>query len=129
MPQLYTYKVKEVFRVIDGDTIKASIDIGFSMTMSHTFRLEGYDAPETWRPKTNAEAIAGKKVTTYLSALLDTNAGNLYLRSSKLGIYGRYAAILFYMKNEKLFNINLLIQQYMNDNKLNKSDVRESSVT
>ncbi|MFA5167202.1 MAG: thermonuclease family protein [Candidatus Omnitrophota bacterium] len=42
---LYTYRAW-VNRVLDGDTIEATIDIGFGFTTQQTLRLRAIDAPE-----------------------------------------------------------------------------------
>ena len=43
---LYFYSISNI-RVIDGDTIDADIDLGFSISIRRRVRLEGIDAPET----------------------------------------------------------------------------------
>lgn len=43
--RLYAYKAK-VLRIIDGDTLWATIDFGFEMLTDHKLRLRGIDAPE-----------------------------------------------------------------------------------
>ncbi len=45
-----------VLRVIDGDTIKAAISV----------RLASVDTPETWRPKCEAERLAGEAATAFV---------------------------------------------------------------
>ena len=42
---LYTYRAW-VYRVLDGDTIEAVIDLGFGITTTQTLRFRGIDAPE-----------------------------------------------------------------------------------
>lgn len=42
---LYTYRA-HVYEVLDGDTFKAVIDLGFGVRSSQTLRLRGLDAPE-----------------------------------------------------------------------------------
>ena len=43
---MYTYKAK-CTRVVDGDTIDASIDLGFDITINKRIRLAGINAPES----------------------------------------------------------------------------------
>ena len=45
-------------RVVDGDTIDARVDLGFSVWLDCRIRLEGIDAPET-RTKNLSEKMAG----------------------------------------------------------------------
>ncbi|MFA5159928.1 MAG: DUF1016 N-terminal domain-containing protein, partial [Candidatus Omnitrophota bacterium] len=53
---LYTYEIK-VLEVIDGDTIKAVVDLGFGFRTVQTLRLRGIDAPEI----TTADGMEAKK--------------------------------------------------------------------
>jgi len=43
---MYTYKAI-VLRVVDGDTIDCSVQLGFDVTMNLRFRLYGINTPET----------------------------------------------------------------------------------
>ena len=43
----YIYRIKEIFKVIDGDTIDASIDLGFDIYLTKRIRLAGIDTPES----------------------------------------------------------------------------------
>lgn len=47
---LYNYKVVS-FRVVDGDTIVATIDMGFHTFRKDTFRLARIDAPQIDKPE------------------------------------------------------------------------------
>jgi len=42
----YFYKVDRVLRVIDGDTIDVSLNLGFNITIQQRVRLIGIDTPE-----------------------------------------------------------------------------------
>jgi micrococcal nuclease len=48
--KLYNYRVIS-FRVVDGDTIVATIDMGFSVSRKDTFRLARIDAPQIDKPE------------------------------------------------------------------------------
>jgi len=88
--ELYYYKAT-VDRVVDGDTIDASVDVGFGITVTQRFRIEGFDAPETYRPRNEAEKQHGERATERAVELLMNK--NIIIKSSKVpGIYGRYAA-------------------------------------
>jgi hypothetical protein len=54
---LYVYKAK-LDRVVDGDTIDATIDLGFDTWAFRRIRLAGIDAPET-RTRDLVEKQAG----------------------------------------------------------------------
>jgi endonuclease YncB( thermonuclease family) len=90
---LYQYKGK-VTRVVDADTVDAALDLGFGIIMHQRFRLDGYDAPETWRPRNELEREHGEKATKRaVELLLDKD---IIIRTSKVpGIYGRYGAVIW----------------------------------
>ena len=44
---MYTYKAK-LQRVVDGDTIDATIDLGFDIFVKKRIRFAGINAPERW---------------------------------------------------------------------------------
>jgi len=80
----YTYKA-QVLRVVDGDTIDARVDLGFNVDMNIRFRMIGYDAPETWRPKSEEERALGKKATKALENLI--SGKTIIIKSNKFGKY------------------------------------------
>lgn len=43
---MYDYRVVEVLRVVDGDTVDLRLDLGFYLSAALRFRLLGIDAPE-----------------------------------------------------------------------------------
>jgi len=89
----YKYKGK-VLRVVDADTVDAELDLGFGITMKQRFRIDGYDAPETWRPINEAEKIHGKEATRRAIQLL-VKEELIFNTSKEVGIYGRYGAKIF----------------------------------
>lgn len=86
----YQYKA-QIKRVVDADTVDAAVDLGFGIIISQRFRIEDYDAPETYRPRNEAEKLHGKAATMKAIELLMSK--NILMQSSKVpGIYGRYSA-------------------------------------
>jgi len=75
-------------RVIDGDTIDARVDLGFSVWIECRVRLEGIDAPET-RTKNLEEKQAGLKTKAFLQAIMDECGHKFVLKSHGVGKYGR----------------------------------------
>lgn len=91
--ELYQYRA-EILRVVDADTVDAAIDVGFGITMSQRFRLNDYDAPETFRPRNEAEKAHGKAATERAIELLIGK--NVLIRSTVVsGIYGRFSATIW----------------------------------
>jgi endonuclease YncB( thermonuclease family) len=120
----YTFKVESVNNIVDGDTVDLTLDLGFSIKLEHRFRMMDYDAPETWRPKCDAEEIAGEKVKLFLQETLERYKETLYIRSCKLGIYGRYEGLLLTFIDEQEHDINAEINNYIIENHLTKEEVR-----
>lgn len=86
---MYQYKAK-VIRVIDADTIKCVVDVGFGISVNQRFRILGYDAPETFRPKTDEERQLGERATEIAkNLLLDME---VIVNTQKTDVYGRYLA-------------------------------------
>ena len=91
--ELYQYKAK-VIRVVDADTVDAAVDAGFGLTMTQRFRVNDYDAPETWRPRNEAEKQHGREATVRATQLLIGQ--DVLLKSTKVaGIYGRFGATIW----------------------------------
>ena len=44
---MYTYEIKEIVKVIDGDTVDAVIDLGFKVSIKLRIRFFGINTPET----------------------------------------------------------------------------------
>lgn len=101
---LYTYKVW-VDRVLDGDTIKVTIDLGFGITMSQTLRLRGIDAPEL-------PTRDGEEAKAFVEERLPPGS-LLFVKTSKSDKYDRYLADVFITdKNgEEQYLNNLLLEQ------------------
>ena len=41
MSHLYYYKVKEIIKIVDGDTVDLGIDLGFDLTVKIRVRMAG----------------------------------------------------------------------------------------
>lgn len=88
---MYEYTAS-VIRVIDGDTVDVSIDLGFSVTIKQRVRLLGINAPE----KNTSEGLAASQFLT--NVLLSGSQVTLRSRRPQAGDkYGRYLASIDYM--------------------------------
>ncbi len=83
---LYTYQAF-VERVIDGDTLKVRLDLGFDVWAKQILRLRGIDCPEM---DTKEGTAAKAFVQSYIK-----EASRLIIRSSKSDKYDRYLADVF----------------------------------
>lgn len=101
---LYTYAAY-VERVIDADTLKVRIDLGFNVWSRHTLRLRGIDCPEI---STKEGQAAKAFVQSHIK-----EADRIIIRSSRSDKYDRYLADLFIPQGEgkeDIFLNNLLLE-------------------
>jgi micrococcal nuclease len=66
----YIYRVKQVLKVVDGDTIDVDIDLGFDISLTKRVRLSGVDTPES-RTTNLKEKALGLEVKEWLKKNLD----------------------------------------------------------
>jgi micrococcal nuclease len=89
MTPSYTYNAK-ITNVVDGDTVDALVDMGFHFYASLRFRVRGYDAPESYRPKTIEEKAKGTSAKERATELL--LGKDVVIKSYKEGAYNRWEA-------------------------------------
>lgn len=77
-----------LLRVIDGDTIRASVDLGFRITRDIGLRLEGIDAPEM-------STDAGKAARAALVDLLPVGTPLVVQTYRDPGAWDRYTATVW----------------------------------
>ena len=120
----YFYRI-ELVKVLDGDTIDAAFDLGFNITNVVRVRCMGYDAPETWRPSSEAELIAGTKVKDEFTRLLNLHAGKLYCQSTNIDLYGRSSGIIYFKDSTGAYvSINDMVVEFMKANQLTKGQLK-----
>ena len=79
-------------RVVDGDTIDITIDLGFSIYKKERIRLAFLNSPET-RTKNLEEKALGFRTKEWLSEQLESN--NLVVETIKEEKYGRMLGWIF----------------------------------
>lgn len=98
---MYEYNAT-VLRVIDADTIKMQIDLGFNIHTVHTVRLAGINAPEN-------STEAGKQATSYVRGLLPLGTKVVITTDKdKNDKYGRYLAKIYFPQFKECLNDVLL---------------------
>ena len=90
---MYEYNAV-VDRVVDGDTIKCTIDLGFSTWKKVTVRMEGINTPES-RTRDKEEKKLGLAAKARLVEILDCNDNKCILKVSGLGKFGRAIANVY----------------------------------
>ena len=92
----YNFRVTEINRVLDGDTIDVTIDLGFDLYKKERVRIAGVDTPEK-RTRDLEEKELGIDATNWLKEKLEgTLAGDdeLSIRSELVGGVGKYGRLL-----------------------------------
>ena len=87
---MYEYKAV-VNRVVDGDTIDVTIDLGFSVWKKMRVRMEGINTPES-RTRDLEEKKRGLAAKDRLKEILLYNNNKCILKVSGVGKYGRALA-------------------------------------
>jgi len=125
---LYTYRVRKVHKVVDGDTIDVDIDLGFNVSYYQRVRLAGIDTPES-RTTDKYEKELGLEVKKKLGELL-SNAKDVVIRTEKPDStekYGRILGWLYLDGAEKSVNEALIAGgyawEYMGDAKVQDFDL------
>ena len=88
----YNFRVTKITRVVDGDTIDVTIDLGFDLHKKERVRVAGVDTPEK-RTKNLEEKALGLDATGWLKAKLEeTIKGDeeLIIRTELKGGVGKY---------------------------------------
>lgn len=99
----------KVDRVVDGDTMKLSVDLGFNVSVKETFRLLGVDTPEKYGvKKTSAEYTKGVAASKFVMDLIpEDNWVEIEVYNGKKGKYGRWLCQV-YINGESLNELLLV---------------------
>ena len=92
----YNFRVTEINRVLDGDTIDVTIDLGFDLFKKERVRVAGVDTPEK-RTRNLEEKALGVDATGWLKGKLEeTIKGDeeLTVRTELKGGVGKYGRLL-----------------------------------
>ena len=92
----YNFRVIEVTKVLDGDTIDVLIDLGFDLYKKERVRIAGVDTPEK-RTRDLEEKALGIDATNWLKDKLDgaiSGADDLIIRTELVGGVGKYGRLL-----------------------------------
>ena len=110
---MYEYFVKSVDRVVDGDTIDVTIDLGFDILYRSRVRLAGIDTPES-RTRNLEEKKLGLEAKDYLKLRLKT-ADKIVIKTEKLNSsekYGRILGWLFLDSETTSVNNQMILKGY-----------------
>ena len=92
----YNFRVTKINRVVDGDTIDVTLDLGFSLTKKERVRIAGVDTPEK-RTRNLEEKELGIDATNWLKDKIKntlTGDDELTIRTELVGGVGKYGRLL-----------------------------------
>ena len=92
----YNFRVIKINRVVDGDTIDVTIDLGFDIYKKERVRVAGVDTPEK-RTRDKEEKILGIEATNWLKEKLEAaikGDDELTIRTELVGGVGKYGRLL-----------------------------------
>ena len=120
----YIYRIKSVLKVVDGDTIDASIDLGFDISLSKRIRLAGIDTPES-RTRDLEEKALGLESKEWLKKALE-GAKDILIKTEKPDStekYGRIIGHLFVNDQETSLNNQMIAEGYALEYEGGKKDM------
>jgi len=108
---MYTYRVKEIVKIYDGDTIQVILDLGFGIYKHETIRLLGIDTPELRGDEYESGIISRDYLRERLYLAYEMNK-EIFIKTTKdkQGKYGRYLGVVFVEEtdiNEELLSLGL----------------------
>ena len=109
----YIYRIKQVLKVVDGDTIDASIDLGFDISLEKRIRLAGIDTPES-RTTNVKEKAMGLESKDWLKKTLE-GAKDILIKTElpdSTEKYGRIIGHLFINGQETSLNNQMITEGY-----------------
>jgi micrococcal nuclease len=98
-----------VNRIVDGDTIDVTIDLGFSININQRVRVAGIDSPEK-RTRDAAEKALGIDATEWMTKRIN-EAPELIIKTAvegSMGKYGRVLGWLFVGKDDVSLNEQMI---------------------
>jgi len=96
----YNFRVTEINRVLDGDTIDVTIDLGFDLYKKERVRVAGVDTPEK-RTRDLEEKALGLDATNWMKKNLEEQSMEmmnlLYELNLKVGLVSMAVCLVGYM--------------------------------
>ena len=92
----YNFRVVSIDKVLDGDTIDVTIDLGFDLYKKERVRIAGVDTPEK-RTRNLEEKALGLDATDWLKDKLEgaiSGDDDLVIRTELVGGVGKYLSLI-----------------------------------
>lgn len=95
---LYNYKITDIVKIVDGDTVYVNVSLGFDIKALVKVRLAEVDTPEL-NSKDEEERIKAKEYKQYVQTVLQSAPGELILHTKHRGKYGRWIGDILWEDN------------------------------
>ena len=127
------FRVTKINRVVDGDTIDVTIDLGFDLAKKERVRIAGVDTPEK-RTRDKEEKALGLDATNWMKEKLDAaikGDDELTIRTELVGGMGKYGRLLGWLyvgEDDVSLNEQMITEGYAweYDGGTKKKDLRNS---
>lgn len=109
--QPFVYHNVELVRVVDGDTVRLRVDVGFHMTFEDNFRLADIDAPEV----RGSEKVEGMRSKTALEQMIAEECEHhhgIKIQTFKEGKFGRWLVNLISISSGQVLNQRMITEGY-----------------
>ena len=113
----YNFRVTKINRVVDGDTIDVTIDLGFDLYKKERVRIAGVDTPEK-RTRDLEEKALGLDATAWMKEKLEgaiKGDDELTIRTELKGGVGKYGRLLGWLyvgDNDFSLNEQMITEGY-----------------
>jgi micrococcal nuclease len=110
---MYTYYVNKVSKVVDGDTVDVTIDLGFDILYNTRVRLAGIDTPES-RTRDLEEKALGLEAKAYLKGAIKASE-SVVIKTEKIDSRGKFGRVLGWVyldNNDKSINEIMIEEGY-----------------
>ena len=113
----YNFRVTEIVKVVDGDTIDVIIDLGFDLYKKERVRVAGVDTPEK-RTRNLEEKELGIDATNWLKDQLESaidGEDDLVIRTEIDGGFGKYGRLLGWLyigEDTESINERMIVEGY-----------------
>ena len=113
----YNFRVTKINKVVDGDTIDVTIDLGFDLLKKERVRIAGVDTPEK-RTRDLEEKALGLDATAWMKEKLDgaiKGDDELTIRTELKGGVGKYGRLLGWLyvgDNDFSLNEQMITEGY-----------------
>ena len=107
----YNFRVTEIVKVVDGDTIDVIIDLGFDLYKKERVRVAGVDTPEK-RTRDLEEKELGIDATNWMKDQLESaieGEDDLVIRTEIDGGFGKYGRLLGWLYMVRTLNPSMSV--------------------